>query len=244
MVVYPGRVLAEQPVSSTFGATIKAFPLKIIEIQDSHRRKHFDFFRQMDQPHFGITAEVDITEFLDIVRRSARLRFTPAIVYLISRTAHELRPFRWRIRGEQVVEHEMVRPSFTVPTSVSDVFSFCTVDYREDPEEFHDDAVAVMEEMKHNPSLEDEEHADNYLFLSAFPWASFTNVFHAMHYSPTPDSVPLIVWVKYRKVNDRVMMPLAVQAHHAVVDGSDLGRYYQTIQRHLRQAHEIFKNFE
>ncbi|TXF91264.1 chloramphenicol acetyltransferase [Neolewinella aurantiaca] len=219
---------------------------------DEHRQAHFAHFNSMANPHFGITAEVDITVFLDCVRRSPTLRFTPAMVYLISRAALEIVPFRWRIRrcnngdkeAVEIVEHSNLRPSFAVPTATSSAFSFCTVDYNEDPLAFHTAAEAVMERMKHEPSFEDEPGADDYLFLSTFPWASFTSVTHAMPAADQGDSVPRIVWGKYHKKDNKVMMPLAVQAHHAVVDGSDLGRYYQEIQRLFDKSEEILNFFQ
>lgn len=218
---------------------------------DPHRQAHFAHFNGMANPHFGITAEVDITVFLDCVRRSPTLRFTPAMVYLISRVAMEVRPFRWRVRGckgedeeaVEVVEHGNLRPSFAVPTAESSAFSFCTVPYDENPVVFHEAAEAMMERMKNDPSFKDEPGADDYLYLSTFPWASFTNVTHAMPGAEAGDSVPRIVWGKYHKVSDKVMMPLAVQAHHAVVDGSDLGRYYKRIQLLLNKSCEIFELF-
>lgn len=100
-----------------------------------------------------------------------------------------------------------------------------------------------MERMKNEPSFEDEPGADDYLFLSTFPWASFTNVTHAMPEAESGDSIPRIVWGKYHNVGGSVMMPLAVQAHHAVVDGSDLGRYYERIQLLLNKSEEIFELF-
>ena len=139
--------------------------------------------------------------------------------------------------------HENLRPSFAVPTAGSSAFSFCTVTYDEDPVVFHEAADSMMERMKHNPSFEDEPGADDFLFLSTFPWASFTHVTHAMPGASSGDSVPRIVWGKYHKVSDKVMMPLAVQAHHAVVDGSDLGHYYKRIQLLLNKSDEIFKLF-
>ncbi|MEL7159782.1 MAG: CatA-like O-acetyltransferase, partial [Bacteroidota bacterium] len=184
--------------------------MKTIVFKNPHRQKHFDFFRRMDQPHFGITAEVDITTFLIKVRASAELRFTPALVYLIGRTALAVRPFRWRLRGGEVVEHDNLRPSFTVPTVKSEVFSFCTVTYQENPVAFHAHTVATIDRMTEAPSFEDEKGADDYLFLSAFPWASFTSITHAMHYSPA-DSVPRITWGKYFRRGDKTLMPLAVQ---------------------------------
>lgn len=217
--------------------------MKSITFPDTHRQKHFEHFRKMDRPHFGITADVEITEFLDCVRMSPSLRFTPAIVYLIGRTAMEVLPFRWRLRGEEVIEHDSLQPSFAVPTAESSAFSFCTVQWQQDPWLFHQHTESRMEAMMKAPSFEDAPGEDNYLFLSAFPWASFTSVTHAMDHSPG-DSIPRITWGKYYKRDGKAFMPLAVQAHHALVDGSDLGRYYQKIQQLLRQSEKIFKQFE
>lgn len=202
--------------------------MKIIHFSDPHRQKHFDFFRRMDQPHFSVTAHVDITRFR-AVQLEAQLPFTPAVVYLLSRTANEIPVFRQRIRGPEVVEHEWVHPSFAVLTEVSDVFSFCTVTYQPDFRAFSEHTLAQMERMKTDPVLEDEPGRDDFLFLSTLPWVSFTTITHAMHYSPV-DSVPRIVWGKFFPEGDRLKMPLSVQAHHALVDGRHMGEYFQMIQ--------------
>lgn len=202
--------------------------MKTITFADAHRRKHFAFFRNMDQPHFNIVANVDITTFLGTVKAQP-LPFTPAMVYLLARAANEIAVFRWRIRGQEVVEHPSVHPSFTVSTDVSDVFSFCTVDYHPSAPVFLADALATMERMKTYPDFEDEPDRDDFLFMSAIPWISFTGLTHAMHYSPV-DAVPRISWGKYFAQGDRQLMPLAVQAHHALVDGSDMGKYFTRVQ--------------
>jgi len=212
--------------------------MKKIVFEHPHRQKHFAFFKAMSNPHFGITANVDITDFLRIVRHRADLRFTPAIVYIIARAAHEVANFKWRIRGEEVIEHDTIRPSFAVPTHAG-AFSFCTVRYDPNPMIFHQAAEEMMEEMARNPSFEDEPGMDDYLYLSTFPWASFTTVEHAMHNDPA-DSVPRIVWGKYFKQDDKVLMPLSVHAHHALVDGSDLGAFFQKIELLLKKSQKIF----
>lgn len=213
--------------------------MKTITFADAHRRKHFDFFRNMDQPHFNIVANVDITAFLHTVKVQ-QLPFTPAMVYLLARAANEIAVFRWRIRGQEVVEHASVQPSFTVSTDVSDVFSFCTVDYHPSAAVFLADALATIEHMKTNPDFEDEPGRDDFLFMSAIPWISFTGLTHAMHYSPV-DAVPRISWGKYFAQGDRQMMPLAVQAHHALVDGSDMGKYFIRVQALLDAPAEHLK---
>lgn len=202
--------------------------MRKIIFEDVHRQKHFDFFRQMDQPHFNICAPVDITMLLPIVKEKG-LHFTSTVVYLIARIANDMPVFRRRIRGEELIEHEAVHPSFTVPTEVSEVFSFCTVNYDINYERFVAASQQTIQRMWHDPSFEDEPGRDDYLFLSSLPWVSFTGLTHAMHYSPV-DSVPRITWGKYYTDNGRTRMPLSVQAHHAIVDGRDVGLYFQQLE--------------
>lgn len=213
--------------------------MKSITFNDPHRKKHFEFFRRMDQPHFNLVANVDISAFLTVVKEN-QLPFTPYIVFVLSKVANDIPAFRWRIRGEEVVEHPSVQPSFTVPTEASEVFSFCTVDYHPEVSVFIKRTLATMERMKTDPDFEDEPGRDDYLFMSAIPWVSFTGLSHAMHYSPA-DSVPRISWGKYFKQDGRMLMPLAVQAHHAVVDGSDMGRYFQAIQELLDNSTSLVR---
>lgn len=210
--------------------------MKVIEFKNPHRKKHFEFFKRMDQPHFSLCAPVDITTFIDVLKIN-QIPFTPSIVYCIGKTANQIAEFRQRIRGEQVVEHELVHPSFTVLTEVSDVFSFCTVNFQNDFPAFLQHALSVIEEMKQKPSFEDEEGRDDYLFLSSIPWVSFTQMNHAMHYSPS-DSVPRIVWGKYYEENGKIKMPLSVQAHHALVDGRHMGQYFELFQSNLFEAQD------
>ena len=207
-----------------------------------HRRAHFNHFRAMANPHFGVTVDVDVTELRRVARASPTLRFTPAVVYLVTRAALEVRPLRWRIRGEEIVEHGNLRPSWAVPTQVKGAFSFCTVTYDADPVAFHAAAVEETARMQEQPSFEDEPGADDYLFLSSFPWATFTSITHAMP-GPPGDSVPRLVWGKHYERDGKTWMPLAVQAHHAVVDGSDLGAYYGVMKRLLGEVDKIFSDF-
>lgn len=206
--------------------------MRIIHFDNAHRQRHFDFFRQMNHPHFNVTVPIDITPFPAFIKENG-LPFTPTLVYLLALTANEIRELRWRIRGEMVVEHDLVHPSFSVNTDQTDVFSFCTVNFTTNARNFIQSAQAQMAAMRSNPSLSNEPGRDDYLFMSAFPWASFTSIQHAMHYHPV-DSVPRIVWGKYYEEQGRIKMPVNVQAHHAIVDGRHLGIYFQILEEKMQ----------
>lgn len=204
--------------------------MRKITFENAHRRKHFDFFKAMNHPHFNICANVNITNFIKLVNNN-KLRFTYSVVYAIAKAAMEVKEFRWRIIDGELYECENVTPSFTTYTEVADVFSFCDVPFTADYDIFIRRAEVKAAAMNKNPSFEDADHHD-YLFLSSIPWVSFTMFQHAMPFHPT-DSVPRITWGKYFEEGDKIKMPVSVQAHHAVVDGRHVGQYFQTLERIL-----------
>ena len=187
----------------------------------------------MSHPHFSLTANVDISNFLEWAK-TKELPLTKSLVHLLSKTANEIKEFKWRIRDTSVIEHHVVHPSFTVPTKDADVFSFCTVDYNPDLHLFITEANRIQTRMKTQPSVEDEPGRDDFLFMSAIPWVSFTGLQHAMNYHPH-DSVPRISWGKFFHQDDKILMPLSVQAHHALVDGRHMGAYFEAVQQYLNQ---------
>jgi chloramphenicol O-acetyltransferase type A len=207
---------------------------RTIEFENPHQRKHFEYFLGMNHPHFAVSANVEIGPWLDMARREG-LRVAPTLVYLVTRAANEVPELRRRIRGDTIVEHDAVHPSFSVPTDVADAFSFCHVDYDPDLHAFVAAAVARADNMRTAPVFEDDPDRDDYLFMSALPWISFTSVQHAMQFHPH-DSIPRFSWGKFFEAEGRTMMPLALQAHHAVVDGIHAARFFESVAEAVRSA--------
>jgi len=202
--------------------------MKKIIFDKVHRQKHFEFFNQMANPHFNICAQVDINSLLQFTQKHS-YPFTPTMVYLLSYIANSIPQFKQRIRENSIVEHKFIHPSFSVTTEVSDVFSFCEVKYTPDYQHFIKKAKERIDLMQSQPSFEDEPGRDDYVFMSSIPWIAFTGFQHAMH-SPT-DSVPRIVWGKYVETGSKTMLPLSIQAHHALVDGRHTGLFFQQFEQ-------------
>ena len=67
------------------------------------------------------------------------------------------------------------------------------------------------------------------IFASCMPWVSFTQVIQ-----PTPipaDSNPRIVFGKYIRQGDQILMPLSLQGNHALIDGWHIGEFYRMFQK-------------
>lgn len=210
--------------------------MRYIDMQTWSRRHHFRVFGSFNHPHFNMCANVDVTAFSPFVKRHG-YSFTVAMVYLISRTANAIPEFRQRIRGDQVVEHEIVHPRFSILVD-QELFSFCPVEYEEKFSEFARSATKSMADVKAHPTLEGNPERDDVLYMSPIPWVSFTSFTHPMQFHPT-DSIPRFAWGKSFLENDTQKMPLSVQGHHAVMDGIHMGRYYETVQDYLHHPEVV-----
>ncbi|MEL7122630.1 MAG: CatA-like O-acetyltransferase [Bacteroidota bacterium] len=211
--------------------------MKKVVFQDPHRKKHFEFFKNMDQPHYSFTIPIDIGPFLKYIK-GVEAAFTPTMVYAVSYCANKTQNFRRRIRAGEVVEHEIINPSFTVLTQASSVFSFCYVDYHSNANKFIASTVKAIEDRQKDPSFENVIGRDDFLFISILPWFTFYHINHPMHYHPV-DSIPRFAWGKYEKKGEEVIMPLSIQAHHALVDGIDIGKYVNLFQSIMQEPEQL-----
>jgi chloramphenicol O-acetyltransferase type A len=206
--------------------------MRYLDMKTWPRREHFKLFSTYEHPSFGITANVDLTTFYPVVKLRG-ISFTVAMVYVISRASNAIAEFRYRIRAGEVVEHEIVHPSFTILVD-EDVFSFCTIDYVGDFTEFAVIAAKGIEDVKEHLTLEDEPGRDDLLFMTALPWVSFTS-YRAPMPSHPGDSIPRYAWGKFVHDGESLQMPLCVEVHHALIDGAHIGKFYTVVQDYLQQ---------
>ncbi len=204
--------------------------MKPIDLGSFPRASHFLLYNSYDYPHFNLTASVDITHLQPVIKEK-NLSITITFTYLFARIANEIPEFRYRIRENTIIEHEVVHPSTSILTP-GDIFSFCTIEYSPNFDTFYPRAVDRVEEVRRQPTLEDEPGQDDLLFMSSIPWISFTQINHPIHMHPV-DSVPRITWGKYFIESGRIKMPLSVQVHHGLMDGVHVGRFFIHAQEYL-----------
>jgi chloramphenicol O-acetyltransferase type A len=210
--------------------------MRHIDLETWPRREHFKVYSAFDHPHFSMCANVDLTTFYPVVKQRG-LSFNVAIVYVIARAANAIPEFRYRIRAGEVVEHEIVHPATTILTD-DDLFTFCTFDYTKDFSLFAERAAEQIAYVKEHLTLEDEPGRDDLLFMTAIPWVSFTSFMHPLHLHPV-DSVPRFAWGKFFEEGKFLKMPLSVQAHHALVDGVHVGRYFAEVEDYLHHPGSV-----
>jgi len=200
-----------------------------LDIDNWHRRHHFEFFKNYELPFFNLCADVDVSKLNEWSREQGGPSFFLASLYLSLRAANEIEPFRYRLSGDAVVVHEVIHGGSTVMRQ-DETFGFAYFDFGPSYDQFE---VAGLEILAHarNASgpLEDRPERADLIHYSVIPWVHFTGFMHAQRLG-AHDSIPKIAFGKH---SDRVgsrMMPVSVEVHHALVDGLDVGRFYECFQ--------------
>jgi chloramphenicol O-acetyltransferase type A len=196
------------------------------------RRHLFRLFKDYDDPFVNICADVDVTPLLAFARERGLSLFV-TYHFLSTKTANELEPFRYRLRGERVVVHERVDAGAIVLLA-DDSFTFVYFDYEEEFESFHARARAAVERARAEPPpLDARAERDDLIYHSVIPWVSFTSISHARD-ARRQSGIPKVTFGKYRELGGRVLMPVSVEVHHALMDGLHIGRFFERLEGHFK----------
>lgn len=202
-----------------------------VDLETWARRDHYKLYRALDFPYFSVTVALDVTAWHAAIT-AAGLPFYPTLVHRVTAVANGLEAFRLRIRGERVVLHERLHPSFTVPWR-EDLFNFCTVPFEPDLDAFLarcEPAIAATKAADH--LLLDEPGRDDMLFISCLPWLAFTGMTQVCD-ARSGDSFPRVVWGRLTQHGGRLSLPLNLQLHHALADGVHAARFVEHLEAAL-----------
>ncbi|ROP62234.1 chloramphenicol O-acetyltransferase type A [Enterobacter sp. BIGb0383] len=193
------------------------------------RKEHYEAFQSFAQCAFSQTVQLDITALLQHIKTQG-WTFYPTMIYLISRLLNKYPEFRMAIKDGELVIWDEIHPAYTIFHEQTETFSSICSPYHEDISQFlnrfSNDVARYRDDLAYLPQ---KDPAENIFFISANPWVSFTS-FNLNVPNITNFFAPMFTIGKYYPQGDKVLMPLAVQVHHAVCDGFHVGRLVNALQ--------------
>jgi chloramphenicol O-acetyltransferase type A len=205
--------------------------MEVIDLNRWDRKEHFSYFRGADYPQFNICANIDVTRFLGYIKEN-KLPFYYAMIFAATAAANKNINFRYRIRGNSVILHERLHPSFTHLDKETNLFKYVTVEMDGNMKEFSHVASEQAERQKGLFAPGDSDERDDLLYLTCIPWVSFTHISHTITLNKD-DSVPRLSWGKYFTDGRKTFLPFSVQVNHALADGYHIGQYYTEFQEYI-----------
>jgi chloramphenicol O-acetyltransferase type A len=208
-----------------------------LDLDNWARRQLFDFFQRYDQPYFNVCTQLDITKLMELLESRPNKNVAMTYLYFALRVANEIEPFRYRLKGDQILVHDIIHGGSTV-LMPDETFSFAYFDYSDNFEEFIEGARSAIDEVRSGDGVLRPTPRDNLIYFTILPWFSFTSFAHARN-SERGLSVPRIAFGKFLKAGGRVQLPISVEVHHALMDGLHVGKYLNRLQEALDEPSEF-----
>jgi chloramphenicol O-acetyltransferase type A len=200
---------------------------RIIDLDEWSRREHFLLFRGYDRPHFSTTAAVDVSACYAASRGAEGASFTLTMLFAAMHAANAVEAFRLRLREDRVWCHDAVGIGCTV-LRPDRTFGFSYFAHETSFSRFAAEGQREMDRARDGTTLGDEREADDAtLHATVLPWVRFTSFTNAMR---REDSVPKLTFGKRYAEGGAWYVPVCVEVHHALVDGIDVGDFFQHFQ--------------
>ena len=190
------------------------------------RREHYAFFAPMSNPFYSLTFPVDVTTLKSYTKRN-KISFYYSLVYLVTKAMDQVEAFRYKCRGDEIVLHDHLIPSFTDLKPGSELFHITTLEAGEDMAGFcrrAGEASRAQTKFINNGPWP----GDQLIYFTCQPWFPITSLTNERDLNPE-DSVPRVAWGKYEEKDGRLVLSMSLELNHRLVDGVHVGQFYQRL---------------
>ena len=206
---------------------------KVLDIESWDRKRHYEFFKDFEEPFFGITANVEVTKAYRKCKREKQSFFI-YYLYAACKAANTIEAFKYRIEEDgRVIIHESINASSTI-NRPDGTFGFSYIDFDNDFESFKENAQREIDRVRSKTDLVPSSSASNTIHFSTLPWIKFTSISHARRFS-FKESIPKISFGKLFEENNRLYLPISIHVHHSLMDGYHVGKFLEMMEEILKQ---------
>lgn len=190
------------------------------------RNEYFENYFTNIPCTYSMTVKLDITQI-----KKKRMKLYPAMLYYLATIVNRHSEFRTAINqeGELGIYDEMI-PSYTIFHEDTETFSNLWTPYIPDFEAF---SMAYANDMQRYGSnygmIEKPDVPENVFNVSMIPWSTFDG-FNLNLQKGYDYLIPIFTMGKYYRDDEKIILPLAIQVHHAVCDGFHICRFVNELQ--------------
>ena len=200
----------------------------LIDLDNWERREHYLYFINEVRCSYSVCVNLDISNLNG-------QRLYPAMLWLLTRTVNEMPEFRTSFTEDGLGYYSEMHPAYTVFNRDTKTFSGIWTAYQPDYSSFlhgyEEDARKYSFTTQYEPK---PGRPANSFDVSMVPWFSFT-AFNLNVFGDGTYLLPIFTMGKTFEENEKTMLPLAIQVHHAVCDGYHVGKFIETLQANINK---------
>lgn len=201
-----------------------------IQMEQWARKDHYEHYKNNVPCSYSLTVDVDITNLL-IRSKEQDFKVYPAQIYMLATIVNQFTEFRTTTNEKHRLGYwEVIDPMYTVLNPDTETFSAVWTKYHRCFHTFYQACLKDMAQYGSGVLFPQRNLPANIFNVSSIPWLDFTG-FNLNLFSGKDYLLPIFTIGKHKKENEKTLMPLAIQCHHAVCDGYHVGKFTEKLRK-------------
>ena len=199
-----------------------------IDLNEWKRGKLFQNYIDNMRIVMSLTVDIDVTKLTKFTKNND-LKFYPVMMWIVSKVvnAHDEFKYGWDNNGN-LIRWNFISPSYTEFHKEDENFTKLSTVYCDNIFEFYNQFMLDREKFKNKRAFVENQPL-NFFDVSCLPWVKY-NHFDVHVFDEGKFLAPVVTWGKYELEQEKYIMPLTMNIHHAVADGFHLSRFFNEVQ--------------
>ena len=204
--------------------------MKQIDLNNWNRKLLFEHFKNFADPYFSVVIPFNVSNAYEN-SKSGNHSFFARYLHDCMKALNEVENLKYRIINDEVVKYDVIHASPTLMRS-DKTFGFSFVRFDKNLDVFINNINKEQDRINNSAELyPSEEYRLDCIHCSALPWVNFTG--HKEPVSGQKDSVPKLAFSKAVEIDNKLIMNVAINVNHALVDGYHVSLFSEKFQEYL-----------
>lgn len=200
----------------------------LINFENWERKEHYLHFIDEVRCSYSVSINLDISNLNG-------KRLYPTMLWLLTQTVNQMPEFRTSLTDKGPGYFDEMHPAYTIFNQERKTFSGIWTEYQPDYLSFLCSYEKDVGEYSSTTQYEPKPgRPANSFDVSMVPWFSFT-AFNINVFGDGKYLLPIFTMGKVFEENEKTMLPLAIQVHHAVCDGYHVGKFIEILQTKINE---------
>ena len=208
---------------------------RVIDKEKYYRKGVFRHFSEDCKCSTSMTARIDVTDLVEFSKKKDR-KFYINFLYVLSKVLNSRDDYKmgYLWQTQELICYDTINPTQYVFHEDTETCTPVYTTYYSDYETFYKNALTDVEMAKKTREyMLDMENHPNWFDASYISWLSYDSFNVEL-----PDGylffAPIVNWGRYRKENDRLVMPVSVRLNHAIADGYLVAKVFKLLEEEMK----------
>ncbi|MBK7105219.1 MAG: chloramphenicol acetyltransferase [Ignavibacteriae bacterium] len=209
--------------------------MEIINKDNWKRKEHYNFFSQFEEPFFGIVSEIECTNTYKFCKEN-KIPFFAYYLHKSILAVNQIEELKTRVLNDEIVLYDEIHATSTIARA-DETFGFSFIPFNSDFNIFNNILQQEIKKVQNSSGLRLTENSkrSDVIHYSPLPWIKFSALSHARNFIIN-DSVPKLCFGKKYELNNKLMLPVSVHAHHGLADALHAAKYFELLQNYLMNS--------